>query len=540
MAKRLLAHLGLFTASAVLFSLSFPSIIHDTGLPFIAFFAMIPFFIAVNRIRWWSAPLWGLYTGFITYALFNYWLINFHPLAIFIVPVIYAVYYMLLFPVLRLMRSAFPRWGWLAQAAVWMAYEYLRTLGFLGYSYGIIGYSQYQWSSLVRISAVGGVWAVSLYVILPSILAAWIIAGLLESGTRIELSRILDAVRAHRVCLVLIAVFAVLLPVGGSLLAVDTSGSPKVRMALVQQNVDPWIGGVSAYRRSLDILLRESASAVQSDPDLDMIVWSETSFVPSIDFHRRNRSDVETYELVRRLTAFQNEVDLPFVIGNGDRQLRRNQAGQLETYDYNAVLLMQKGQILDTYRKTHLVPFTEHFPYQRQFPWLYQLLVENDTTFWAHGSEYTVFEAAGIRFSSPICFEDTFGYLNREFVRDGAEVLVNLTNDSWAHSVASAMQHMAMAVFRAAETRRSMVRSTNGGITTLIDPNGRIVDTLPAFVEGHLIVDVPVYTSSDTVYTAYGDWLAYVFVITAAVLLVIAAVIKILQLTETLKQGHNV
>ena len=66
---------------------------------------------------------------------------------------------------------------------------------------------------------------------------------------------------------------------------------------------------------------------------------------------------------------------------------------------------------------------------------------------------------------------------------------------------------------------RSVVRSTNGGMTTIIDPNGRILDILPAFVEGYLIGDVPVFTDRDTLYTRWGDWLAWLSVVAAVGLL---------------------
>ncbi len=126
------------------------------------------------------------------------------------------------------------------------------------------------------------------------------------------------------------------------------------------------------------------------------------------------------------------------------------------------------------------------------------------------GEEFSVFELDGIRFGTPICFEDTFGYISREFVRRGADVIVNLTNDLWSKSVAASMQHMQMAVFRATETARSMVRSTTGGMTAIIDPNGRITEIYPPFVEGYLIGDVPIYTERRTLFREWGDWFAWV------------------------------
>jgi apolipoprotein N-acyltransferase len=159
---------------------------------------------------------------------------------------------------------------------------------------------------------------------------------------------------------------------------------------------------------------------------------------------------------------------------------------------------------------------TEHFPFRRLLSGIYRLLQSVDTHFWEKGTEATVFEAGGVRFSTPICFEDTFGYLGRRFVGQGAEVLVNVTNDSWSKSVAAEMQHMSCAVLRAVENRRSVVRATNGGITCVIDPNGRIVSRIEPFIKGYLVDMVPVYTRSDTLYTRWGDWFGVLMLILSA------------------------
>ena len=91
-----------------------------------------------------------------------------------------------------------------------------------------------------------------------------------------------------------------------------------------------------------------------------------------------------------------------------------------------------------------------------------------------------------------------------------------MTNDAWSFSVPCAMQHMTMAVFRAVENRRSVVRSTNGGMTTIIDPNGRILSTLPPFTEGTSSGTVPVYTGATTLYTRWGDWFPWVLLALSA------------------------
>lgn len=488
--------IALLTYSSILFALSFPSFIIQSGIPFLAFFSLIPVFTVVQRMSWVKAPLYGLYFGVFSYALFNYWLSSFHPLTIFIIPLLYAFYYLILFPVMKLAVKLFPRKNYLVLAVVWTAYEYLRTKGFLGYSYGVIGYSQYMITPLVRLSSLTGVWGVSFLVVLPS---SYI--GFLLNRGQISLRKFLFSYRKQAAVymIILAAVF-----LWGTVSAVDLSSSRNWKVAMIQQNIDPWQGGVKTYEESLKRLIRQSDKALAEKPDI--VVWSETSFVPAIEWHTKYRTDKDTYRIVKKLKNYLASQETPFVVGNDDGQLVSDENGNSVRIDYNAALLFEKGVLKKRYRKTHLVPFTEHFPYKKQLPWMYSLLEKFDTHFWEKGTEYTVFENKGVKFSTPICFEDTFGYLSRKFINSGAEVIVNMTNDSWSGSEAAEVQHMMHAVFRAAENRRSVIRSTNGGITCVINPNGKITERIEPFKEAYLVADVPVYTDSVTVYTRYGDW----------------------------------
>jgi apolipoprotein N-acyltransferase len=191
--------------------------------------------------------------------------------------------------------------------------------------------------------------------------------------------------------------------------------------------------------------------------------------------------------------------------------------------DYNAALLFEKGQITGIYRKLHLVPFTEHFPYEKQLPLIYNWLEKADTHFWEKGEEETVFKTPGFSFSTPICFEDTFGYLSKNFVRRGADVLVNISNDAWSNSLPSQNQHLSMAVFRAVENNRSMVRSTASGQTCAIDPRGKVIAMASPFTEAWLNVSVPIMKKK-SIYTLYGDYFAAAVTGAAAMLLIFGAV----------------
>ena len=133
---------------------------------------------------------------------------------------------------------------------------------------------------------------------------------------------------------------------------------------------------------------------------------------------------------------------------------------------------------------------------------------------WVPGTEATIFSlplrAGGrVRFATPICFEDAFPNLNRRFIRAGADLLINLTNDAWSQTVSAETQHFVAAKLRAVENRRVLIRATNGGVTAAIDPWGRVIgDVAPLFTATVMRLQVPVYRpATDTPYTRFGDYL---------------------------------
>ena len=513
------AELTALGLSAALFALAFPSVVSVWGLSPLAFVALAPLFWVIGRASWSRVVVYGLLYGFGSYALFNYWLATFHALAILFVPTVHLIYLAALFPALKLVADCFPRYAPLWQAVVWIAYEYLKTQGFLGYSYGVMGYTQYLFAPLVRSAALAGVWGISLIVVLFNSYLAYAVQAL-RSIKGSPWHCFVRLLRSRPLVPLLWSLLFVGAVGYGASLPTDYSDAPQWRVALVQQNTDPWQGGYLAYERSLDVLLRQSRRALAENPDV--VIWSETSFVPGIDWHTRYRErdheSIRKYELVRRLRAFLDEQEVPFIVGNDDGQRVRNVIGN-ERVDYNAALMYEEGEIVQTYRKLHLVPFTEHYPdWGPHF--LRELLQDFDTHFWERGDEWTVFDAKGVRFSTPICFEDTFGYLSREFVNRGAQIVVNMTNDYWSKSVPAEMQHFAMAVFRATENRRSLVRAANSGITAIVEPSGHITGTLAPFVEGTLIGDVPVFDEAKTLYSRIGDWLGVALTVIAFMLVV--------------------
>jgi len=525
-----LIQLGLIFLASILFAASFPNIVFINGFPFLAWFAYVPILIIIRKNNLLACAGFGAIYGIIAYAMFNYWLGKFHPLAGTIVYSIYLVYLCITFVFLKLACILFPKRGYLVQWVIWLAYEYLRTKGFLGYSYGISGYSQWRMIPLIQIASITGVWGVCALVTFPSFWLAQAINNL--KGLDLKTSFVSFFFKEKISAILWVAALIATL-IFGFINIKDFSSYPNAPIALIQHNTDPWEAAkassdwlkVQAYRKDLEKLARLSDEALSSNPKTTLVVWPETAFIPRIYWHTTYRDDQDSWLIVRELLEYLSSKDVSFLVGNDDGRMDRSRnpnAVEKFRVDYNAAMLFEKGQNTAVYRKLHLVPLTENFPYKKQFPSIYKWLKKADTHFWEKGEEKTVFNGQGFNFSAPICFEDTFGYLSKNFIRGGADVLVNISNDAWSKSLPAQYQHLTMAVFRAVENFRPMVRSTSTGQTCAIDPNGRVTAMAAPFTETYLNVTVPL-VDKKAIYTLYGDYLAIFFVFLAAALLIFKA-----------------
>ena len=493
--------------SAFIASLSFPSKYIENGLPFLAFFYLIPVFYVIWRSKWSTVWLYGAFYGFLFYLFYNYWLKTFHPLAILIAPILECVQYMLLFMCLKLSKTLVKRHYSLLATLFYSAYLYLTQQGFLAYPYGNIASALYGFTSLIQIVSVTGIWGLDLIVVLPQVIIS---ECLFEKEWKISRWDLLISL------LILSSTW-----IGGVFVKKkwENKESDRVmRIAAIQHSADTWKGGYSTYKENFENLKRLTMEAMEENPD--MVVWSETAFVPSVAWHSAYPNNVATSRLCNDFVSFGSNLGVPLVTGNPEGVIKDKELSPiLESGDwnwktYNTVILFSEGGIKGTYRKQHLVPFTEYFPYEKELPWLYNLLLTNDYKWWEVGEDATIFEYDGVKFSTPICFEDTFGYLNAEFVSKGAEMLLNLSNDFWSMSVQAELQHYQLAVFRAVENRVPLLRSTNSGITCLVLPDGSTHGVLDTFTQAWGVYEVPIYKDKTlTFYTRHPDLFGKLYVV---------------------------
>ena len=180
-------------------------------------------------------------------------------------------------------------------------------------------------------------------------------------------------------------------------------------------------------------------------------------------------------------------------------------------YD-SASLFAADGTYQSRYDKIHLVPWGEYVPFKALFSFAKKLTAGVGDM--DRGRKRTVFRSGGHSYGVFICYESIFGDEVRQFVANGADVLVNISDDGWYGDTGAPWQHLNMARMRAIENHRWLLRSTNTGVTTAIDPRGRIAFSAPRHVRAAFSFPFD-FVSNETFYTRHGDWFAWLCVLIA-------------------------
>ncbi len=497
--------------SAFLVAIAMPSFVDLDGFPLLGWVAWIPLFLVLRSARFGHGVFYGITFGAFTTLLSSYWLGTFSLVSLQITVLFFLVYWAIFTPLALLLyrRIRFARV--LVFPLALTLFEYLRSIGFLGYPWALAAHSQYAVLPIVQMTEVTGVWGLSFLVLLGnSAIAEFLGAAINRFSARRTTLHARPVVTVRRTfgwfagVTVLVGAVALAGTVVLALHADPPKDAPVVTVAQIQQNNDP---RKSDYANTFETLTTLTDATTEADPDL--VVWSETAFVPNIRRWSEDDSSRRFNRLVSRFLEYQESLETWLVTGNDDFFFfKQKTAYEIERLSYNgAVLFDDEGRRRETYRKIRLVPFTEHFPYREQLPWVYELLLEFDVNFWEQGTEQTVFEHPLFTFSTPICYEDDFPNYVRGFVRAGADVILNISNDYWSLAETQAKQHFVAGLFRAVENRRPVLRTTASGVTGQIDPYGRIVRTLPQFEEAALVSRVPIDPDPPTtLYTRWGDY----------------------------------
>jgi apolipoprotein N-acyltransferase len=395
-------------------------------------------------------------------------------------------------------------------AAAWVALEWLRGVVFTGFGWNGLGVAMRHHIAMIQSAEYVGVTGLSFLPVLVGCIGYNTVARFrIEVGQR--------GARPH-----LDFFFAAFLVVANFFFGVNTLsrsggevGTVSVKTLVVQQNVPQvvrWTPGTheQVYQEMGDLT---RFGLIASKPDL--VVWPETSL--SYAFHDPNHVDF--------LNSMFEEHDYALLTGTDIAM--PNEPG------YNgAALMLGSFENHQLYRKIHLVPFGEYLP-MRQVPLVNALLGGILPADFARGEEtepLTLERPAGVQIIPLICFEDTVGRLARKFVREGPQLIVNMTNDGWFLQSNENEVHLANAIFRCVELRRPMARACNTGVSCYVDEFGRIArgdklkdpKTGSVFIKGFLPKEVVLKTHPPiTFYARHGDVFAISMAVITATLVVL-------------------
>ena len=496
----------MFFLSVALFVLCQPSVLFEDGLSFCAFFAYIPFFLLLERISPKISLLWGAFYGALAYFCLCWWLSAFGAVAISFVCVLFAFYNAALFFFISFCRANFPprfgRFFWIFRACLVLAVEFLRTHGIFGFSYGIIGYSQWKNPLFLRFSSLFGVLGVSFLILLVNSLAAKIIS---ERNLKENLKK----------CAFLLSFFGAIFLFWRISPLLESKTAPKrIRVALVQNASSAPSCSISDYENDAVLLQKLSDEALSKNPETRLVVWAETAIVPDILRNMGDMSEKRRHALSKNLVDYFKSKNCAFLIGNNYSDAQGT---------HNAALLFSPdSENVSVYCKNHLVPFTEFWPSFLDFKMFDGIKESLNCDFFTHGSGISLFEVDSLRFATPICFEDSFSPLMRKMKKSGADFFVNISDDAWSRQKSAQNMHLSMSAFRCAEFGTPMIRSTIDGVTCAIDSNGKIFAVLKNGIDGFLCVNFPVPTNRTTLYQLWGDGLWWILLtVVFAVMLIL-------------------
>jgi apolipoprotein N-acyltransferase len=244
----------------------------------------------------------------------------------------------------------------------------------------------------------------------------------------------------------------------------------------------------------------------------DLIVWPESP-APFFD----NDQQFHT-----AMSALARDAHAPIIVGNTGIEM--NPAAKLGYTPYNrASFVTADGSFAGHYDKMHLVPFGEYVPYKEFFFFAKNLL--NEVGLFEPGKQRTVFTTGGHTYGTFICYESIFGDEIRQLSQQGADVLINISNDGWYGDTSAPWQHLNMVRMRAIENHRWVLRATNTGVTAAINPYGRVTAAAPRHQRTSLRAHFG-YEKDLTFYAKYGDLFAYLCALVTSLGFVLAFGVK--------------
>jgi len=386
------------------------------------------------------------------------------------------------------------RRGLAAAPFLWVAVELARTR-ITAFPWELLGYSQTGNFALTQVATLIGVYGLSFEIVLVnSVFAAAFLAPR-------------ERAKQRRKWLLAAACAAAVILQSGQLLAPPPIAADRAAL-LVQPNI-PIQDGAMWTREYFQNTLRDLTAVslhpegAKADQHFDLIVWPES---PSPFY----TNDPLFRDAVSALARQSGTWVVAGAIGITPAMHSGGESSQIFN---SAALVNPQGEWVGRYDKVHLVPFGEYLPFPQVFAFAGGLTKEVGE--FQRGTSRAPLDAGGERLGMFICYESIFPDEVRQGPLQGAQVLVNISNDGWYGDSGAWKQHLQQTQMRAIENNRWLLAATNTGMTASVDPYGRIVAATPRKVRTALAAPYALSTVT-TFYTRHGDWFAYLCAIISA------------------------
>lgn len=367
--------------------------------------------------------------------------------------------------------------------ALWVLFDWTQTQTFMGVPWGRLALGQVQMLPMIQTASVFGAYFISFLIVAVNICFA------------------LAFKRVFRVKLGVICACAIVLGnslAGTLILTFDEKGEETLTAAVVQGNIasgDKWGTSIN----DIINIYAEYTYEAAAEEGVELVIWPETAIPVSIE--------IGSY--AERIKDISKNCAKPILVGI----FTETNGGALQN---SLVLFHPDGRVDEQiYSKRHLVPFGEYVPLRKLLttlvPPLTQIAMLSEDLI--PGEDSGLVDLGGKVLGPLICFDSIYETLALDSARDGAEIMVLSTNDSWFYDSAAGRMHLAQASLRAVETDRAVFRAANTGISALIDSDGRVLEKIPALEGGYLVGELEL-SNEITPYVLFGN----LFVIASALL----------------------
>lgn len=484
--------------SALFGILSFPvaffshELFHTVAVEFFAFFFLLPFFRVIKNQSPRRSFTYGIIMGMFLYTGTLFWItiaMNYFggltllvSFSLMLLLCFYVALYVGVFAYsIRSLEKKLNVPCYYFAPFVWTILEYARTYVITGFPWCNIAYSQYLNLGFIQILDAVGIYGIVFVIILiNSTLYMFIDISFIQKQ---KLNRFQKSY--------LVAAFIIVCSFysyGYQKLSHPITGQ-KLDIAVVQGNIAQDIKWDEADARRIINIHKNLTYKALEKKRYDLIIWPETALPWTLASDETHMPD---------WMHIEKSFSTPLLAG----ALTRDKKSNYEKLNNSALLFSPEFMIIERYSKVHLVPFGEYVPLTAYLE-LGTLVAQSGA--FSSGEGFNLISLGDKKFGTFICFESIFPDIGRAFKKNGADFLVELTNDAWFERTSALYQHLSMAVFRAVEMRLPLVRSTNTGISAFINRNGKIESAPEAFtavaLDGSIMLQ-----KTETIYERYGDW----------------------------------